>query len=316
MRLQNVKWILGGACVAIALAGCAANNGADTSTSAGAGSALPLVQRHGWIPAVAPKEKLLYVSDYTSSIVLIYKQGATSQGPVGEITTGISSPEGVAVDKSGTLYVANQGNNTITEYAAGSQSPKVTLSTDINKPLDVSVDSTGILYVTEGSASTILEFKPGSTSPDQTVSLSHPSSATNVKNDDLYVSYNESSVGHVGVCKPLASTCTDLGLSGIEFAQGLAVDLHGRILVGDVYKFVIDIFKPGQTTEYRQISIPYEEAGKLAFDTKDKTLYMADPANFAVRLLNYKTGLQESDFTYSSDELEGVALYPGQKPGK
>ncbi len=60
--------------------------------------------------------KLLYVTDYTGSIVLIYKQGATGAGPIGEIVTGIDQPQGDAVDKSGTLYVANEGNNTVTEY--------------------------------------------------------------------------------------------------------------------------------------------------------------------------------------------------------
>lgn len=302
--------LLAGAC-ALAIAGCA-----GAAAQLPAGTASLLAARHGWISPQAKHEKLLYVSDLTSSIVLIYKQGATSQGPIGEIVTGIDEPEGIAVDKAGTLYVADNGNNTVTEYAAGSQSPKVTLSTDISNPLDVSVDSNGILYITEGSRDAILEFKPGSTSPDATVTISKPSDATNVKNDDLYVTYNESSLGRVGVCQPLASSCTDLGIAGVEFAQGIAVDEHGNLLVGDVYQQVIDIYKPGQTEPYRTISISEEQPGKLAFDSKDKTLYMADPANFAVRLLDYKTGLQESDFTYGNDELEGIALFPGQKPGK
>jgi len=44
---------------------------------------------------------------------------------------------------------------------------------------------------------------------------------------------------------------------------------------------------------------------------------MCDPADFAVDLINYSTGAITSTFTYGpSDELEGLALYPGQKPGK
>ena len=46
-------------------------------------------------------------------------------------------------------------------------------------------------------------------------------------------------------------------------------------------------------------------------------LYMADPANFAIRLFDYASGTELSSFTFgSADELEGVALFPGQKPGK
>jgi hypothetical protein len=312
MVVHKATMLVASAC--IALAGCSsyAGSGVPASTTGSETNAA----RHGWILPAAKKMKLLYVTDYTSSIVLIYKQGATGSGPVGEITDGIDNPQGDAVDKSGTLYVANEGNNTVTEYLAGSLNPSVTLSTDISRPLDVSVDSNDIVYITEGSAGKILEFKPGSTSPDATVTISHPSDATNAKDDDLYVSYNESSAGHVARCAPLASSCTDLGIS-VGLAQGIAIDLHGNLLLGDVYGFVIDIYKRGQTSPFRTIAVPEEEPAKLALDKKDATLYQADPANFAVELFDYGAGTQESSFTFgSADELEGVGLSPGQKPGK
>ncbi|MGC1380318.1 MAG: hypothetical protein WA814_04770 [Candidatus Baltobacteraceae bacterium] len=301
-----------GAAAALTVAGCAGNaTGIPGNAAATVGDV-----RRGWISPAAKHEKLLYVTDYNASVVLIYKQGATGGGPIGEIVNGISSPQGEAVDKNGTLYVANQGNGTVTEYPAGSSSPSVTLSTDIVKPLDVSVDSKRIVYVIDNSSNEILEFKPGSTAPDATVSLTRPNVATNVKNDDLYVSYNASSAGHVARCKPLATTCSDLGIS-VGLAQGVAVDLHGNLLVGDVYGEVIDIYKPGQTSPFTTIPVTNEQPSKLALDKKDATLYMADPANFAVDLYNYATGVQESSFTFgSADELEGVALSPGQKPAK
>ncbi len=316
MLANKATLYLVASCIVLAAAAC--SSGAPpgmpaTSTTPVQGSSSA---RHGWISPEAKKEKLLYVTDYTSSIVLIYKQGATGSGPIGEIVTGIDGPQGDAVDKAGTLYVANDAGNTVTEYPAGSTSPSVTLSTGISRPLDVSVDSNGIVYVMEGSASEILEFKPGSTSPDATVSLTHPSDGTNAKNNDLYVSYNASSAGHAARCKPLATTCTDLGIS-VGLAQGIAIDVLGNLALGDVYGEVINIYKREQTMPYRTISVPDEQPSKLALNAKDSTFYMADPANFAVDLYNYATGSQESTFTFgSADELEGVALSPGQKPGK
>lgn len=305
MFTDKAKLWYAGPCVALIVAGCTGSAGSPGTPALS-------------MPAsVAPKkEKLVYVTDYTASVVLIYKQGDTGAGPIGEITTGISNPQGDAVDKSGTLYVANQGNNTVTEYPAGSSSPSVTLSTDISQPIDVSVDSTGIVYVSEGRADAILEFKPGSTSPNATVTLTHPSDVTNAKNDELYVTYNASSTGRVAKCKPLATTCKDLGIS-VGLAQGIAIDLHGNLLVGDYYGQVIDIYKRGATVPFRTITTTEEEPAKLALSTTDATLYQADPANFAVELYNYAAGTQESSFTFgSADELEGVALSPGQKPGK
>ena len=311
---DRAKLLFAGACATLLLAGCSGGTSPGTPASpalGGVGAA-----RHGWISPLAKKKKLLYVTDYTASIVLIYKQGATGAGPIGEIVSGIDQPQGDAVDKSGTLYVANEGNNTVTEYPAGSTDPSVTLSTGISRPLDVSVDSTGIVYVMDSSAGQILEFKPGSTSPDATVAISHPADAVNAKNNDLYVTYNATSAGHVAVCKPLATSCTDLGIS-VGLAQGVAIDLHGHLLVGDVYGQVINVYKRGATTPFRTISVHYEQPSKLALDKKDATLYMADPANFAVDLYNYKAGTLASSFTFgSADELEGVALSPGQKPGK
>jgi sugar lactone lactonase YvrE len=300
---------------ALALAGCAgsASTGspAGFTPSTGWGTA-----RHGWISPAAKKEKLLYVSDLTESFILIYEQGNTGGGPIGEIENGIDEPEGIAVDHSGTLYVANDGNSTVTEYPAGSTSPSVTLSTDISNPLDVSVDSNDDVYVTESSAGKILEFEPGSTSPNVTVSLTRADVAANSKNNDVYVTHNQSSEGLVERCKPLSTNCKNMGID-VGFAQGIAIDMEGNLLVGDVYGQEIDIYHPKQKTPFRTISTYEEQPAKLALDSNDATLYMADPANFAVRLFDYATGDQESYFTFgSADELVGVALYPGQKPGK
>ncbi|HEY2473201.1 MAG TPA: hypothetical protein VGI19_00220 [Candidatus Cybelea sp.] len=313
MLASKARLIVAGAGIALMLAAC---SGATTPISPS--PSLPgasNVARHGWISPAAKHQKLLYVTDYTESAVLVYKQNDTSGGPIGEITTGIDGPEGDAVDKSGTLYVANNANSTVTEYPKGSESPTVTLSTGIVDPLDVSVDSKGIVYVMDNSASQILEFKPGSTSPDATVSLSKPSDGTNAKNDDLYVSYN-SSGGHVARCKPLATTCTDLGIS-VGLAQGIALDLKGNLLLGDVFAEAINVYKPKKTQPFRTISTYLEQPAKLALSKTDATFFMADPANFAVEIYNYARGTLEYSFTFGSgNELEGVALSPGQPPGK
>lgn len=310
-------WLLS-LCGVLASAGCAGgvSHGTSGTTLIPAQATGQSTVRHGWFSPMANKEKLTYVSDLTASIILVYQQGQEQNGPIGEIMNGISEPEGIAVDANGTLYVANLGNSTITEYRPGKLDPKVTLSNGISHPLDVSVDSNLTVYVSEGSASSILEFKRGSKSPDQTVSLSHPSGVVNVKSNSLYVTYNESSTGKVGKCRPLAATCKDLGIA-VELAQGIAVDLQGNVVVGDALGELINVYAPHQTSPSRTIPTPLEEPSKFALTTNDSVLYFADPANFAVRLYDYKTGTESSNFTFgSADELEGVALSPGQKPGK
>jgi hypothetical protein len=308
----KARLVLGGLGIVLMLAAC---SGGATPVTPFASLPGANAARHGWISPAAKRQKLLYVTDNNASAVLIYFQTDTGAGPQGEITDGIDGPQGDAVDKHGTLYVANNANNTVTEYPKGATKPSVTLSTDISDPLDVSVDSKGIVYVMDNSSSEILEFKPGSTSPDATVSLTKPSDGVNAKNDDLYVSYN-SSYGHVARCKPLATSCTDLGIS-VGLAQGIALDLKGNLLLGDVFGEDIKIYHPKQTSPFRTISTYLEQPSKLALSKTDATLFMADPANFAVELYDYASGTQESKFTFGTgDELDGVALSPGQKPGK
>jgi DNA-binding beta-propeller fold protein YncE len=50
-----------------------------------------------------------------------YRSG--SSDPYQTITNGMDHPEGVTVDKKGTLYVSNVGNSTVLEFAPGSLTP-------------------------------------------------------------------------------------------------------------------------------------------------------------------------------------------------
>jgi hypothetical protein len=300
-----------------------------TGCGTGSAGAPPLVQpggaqqsayRHGWISPAAKSMKLLYVSDYTSSIILIYPQGSSAGQPIGEIVDGVSTPAGIATDAQGNLYVANRGANTVTEYAPGGTSPTVTLSTGISSPSDVAVDGSGTLYVAETPLGTIQEYKKGDTSPDFTLTaMARPNGMGIDKHNDIFVAWNTpggSPAGNVDRCKALSKACKTLGLT-TELASDAQVDLQGNILVGDVFAEVINIYPPGSTTPSRVIETTEEDPAQFELDTKDKTLYVADPANFAIRLYFYSTGHQYGSFTFGiSDELVGLALAPGQQPGK
>jgi serine/threonine-protein kinase len=63
--------------------------------------------------------------------------------------TGLSHPNGVAVDTAGNLYVADQYNNRVVKLAEGLSTATVLPFTGLNYPGGVAVDSAGNLFVTD-----------------------------------------------------------------------------------------------------------------------------------------------------------------------
>jgi hypothetical protein len=99
------------------------------------------------------------VGSYSSSptpSVEVFPRGATKPSKI--YTQGLLNPIDVAVDRSGTLYVANwfksschfvQNDGSVVEYAKGSLTPTAVLTKGIlGCPIGVAVDSNQNLYVT------------------------------------------------------------------------------------------------------------------------------------------------------------------------
>jgi WD40 repeat protein len=67
------------------------------------------------------------------------------------------------------LYVANNGNNTVTVYAPGSTSPLRTLN-NLNGPESLAIDPGGDLFVTQDGANKVSVYPPGGVTPSLTIS--------------------------------------------------------------------------------------------------------------------------------------------------
>lgn len=93
---------------------------------------------------------------------------STPSATIAGAATGLSIPQGIAVDSTGISYVANNGNSTVTEYAAGANgnvAPVATIGgalTTLANPTGLAVDSAGNIYVANANNS-ILVFAKGTT---------------------------------------------------------------------------------------------------------------------------------------------------------
>jgi sugar lactone lactonase YvrE len=116
----------------------------------------------------------LYVADAPSKRSK-HPNGSISVYPLGliypyqTITEGIHTPDALAVDGSGNLYVANLNGHNVTVYAPGGNVPIRTITDGVSSPRALAIGPQGNLYVANVYQSTISVYKPGTTSPSLTI---------------------------------------------------------------------------------------------------------------------------------------------------
>jgi DNA-binding beta-propeller fold protein YncE len=144
---------LGTFALAALLAGCSGTSLTSGSTpslqppatlrqSAGRGS---------WMAPQAKQQRLVYVSSVLTNDVYAYSY--STHALVGTLT-GFQTPYGLCVDKSGDVWVADDGVSQLVEYAHGGSSPIGTLSDTGDYPEGCAVDlTTGNLAVANFSSS-------------------------------------------------------------------------------------------------------------------------------------------------------------------
>jgi sugar lactone lactonase YvrE len=295
----------------VMMAGCSGNSVAPTSSVAGANDAIagqskspsqyralsngqivhgtvsPALSR-GWMsPDAATNKNVIYWGNYDSSTINIYASKGVNGKLLGQITTGLSDPERLFVDKNGSVYASNIGNNTITAYKAGATSPFLTISTGVDAPTGLTVDAAGTVYVANVGSNTITEYPKGKTSPSVTVNLSgSPEYLATDSKDNLYASVD---VGVVKIKKGKTSG-TDLNLS-IGSAGALEVDSKGNLIVLDSSNDNADYFPAGKKSPSKQIPLGGFPFG-FSLSKNEKTLYVSNSegSQFEIQSLAYPNG--------------------------
>ena len=65
------------------------------------------------------------------------------------VSSGLNTPDGVAVDGAGNVYIADTGNNAIKEWNAATQTVSTLVSSGLNYPHGVAVDGAGNVYIAD-----------------------------------------------------------------------------------------------------------------------------------------------------------------------
>jgi hypothetical protein len=313
MRTRTFGFSIAGIGAAALLTACA---GVSRLTPLSPAGAQAPHTASGWLsPQAKTGTAEVFVADQFNSRVTIFPQRGTNPAPIGEITDAVDQPNGVFVDRAGTLYVCNDGNHTVTEYPKGQTAHSKTL-TGATAPNFVVVGHDGTVYVSGfyiSSSGQVLEYAGGSTTPTKTIAVpKSPAGIALDQHDRLYVVDNDVAAGDVEVLRfnPGSITPKNLGihLKG-AYAGGATVDRSANLLVDDQILLGVDVFPPGAKKPSKQIT-GFPLADQIALNHRGSHLYVTDPGAGSVAEVAYPSGTPIQTIHNSLTSAFGVATSP------
>jgi DNA-binding beta-propeller fold protein YncE len=203
-----------------------------------------------------PKHPWLYVAGYKDSVIAIYDLGKFGVPQIGAIVDGIQGPAGLALDASGSLYVANYTGADVTIYAPQAKVPMLTLAQGLDVPTGVAVDTNGDVYVTNrGGSPSIQVYAQGQTSPYATITsnlIQLPNQVLFDSSRNLYMDDDDTGVAKM----PLGSQQpASLNLQGLNEPSGIALDSKGYLFVTNLGNQEMLEYAPGSTAPARQLNL-------------------------------------------------------------
>ena len=216
--------------------------------------------------------------------------------------TGIDfrlSPGGVALDKSGDVFVTSEGMyGRVVESTPGSSAPTVLPFSGLYEPQGLAVDGDGAVYVADFN-NRVVKLTAGSTS--QTVlpftGLNYPEGVAVDGQGSVYVADR----GNNRVLKltPGASTPIALPFTGLKNPDGVAVDTAGNVYVTDTDNNLVLKLAPGSTAQtvlpFDGVAVPWgiavDNAGDVFVTEHDSNQVLKLPAGSNTPTVLPLTGL-------------------------
>jgi len=244
-------------------------------------------------------------------------------GTLSNIGTTFTSPQGITVDSSGNVYIADTGAGIVTMYPPGSTTG-TSLGTGLSKPTSVALDNSGNLYIADSGNGRVVEVPRISgtlTSSSQSNVVTGLGSDLGIAvdlNSNLYIADStKDQVLKLGTIsgQPNAAAMSQVGTkpTGTSmFIAPLAVttDSSGNVFIADATaNTVTEITFYGK--QVISIGTGYSYPSGLATDASG-SLYVADSGNNRLIKIPFESPIYNTNDQYSVgasiNAPSGVAL--------
>jgi uncharacterized repeat protein (TIGR01451 family) len=277
---------------------------ASGSTS-GTGSAL-VVFTYDAFPGTGARTGTLTVAGRTLTVT---QAGSNYLAP-GPVTTllssGLSEPEGVAVDGSGNVYIADRMNGAVKEWNAATQQVSTLVGTGLSYPDAVAVDGSGNVYIADTGDNALKEWSAATGQVATLVStgLSGPGGVAVDSFGDVYLA----DTGNNAIRKwnTAAGQLTTLVSSGLSGPTGLAVD-GCNVYIADTGHNAIKEWSAATGQVTALVSSGLSGPSGLAVDGSGN-LYLADTGNHALKEWSAATGQVAVLVSTGTGEPGGAAV--------
>lgn len=276
--------------VCLSAAGCA-----GTNVTPGFGAI------HADAPALRVKadnssyKRALYVLNSAANTVQIFTN--TYYRQLGVITSGISGPKAMTIDRRGNLYVTNQTSSSgnVAEYAPRATSPSFTYNA--SQPQGVAVDRHGNVFVADYGASglgLINQYAQGVKSPiasciaAQNVYGVAVDGSGNVFASVWFGDNAASIIEFSGGLKNCSSTLLiSFGNANIP-PPSLALDANDNLIFP--WGSTVYVIDPPYSAVTTTIGSGFSSPSSVSLNKKNKLLFVSDTGTNTVTVINYTTG--------------------------
>src|SRR5450755_600584 len=264
----------------------------------------------------------VYVSQFNTSSIQVYRQGGTNQNPIGTITNGLVNPQNMFVTSNNDIYVANTGANNILVFHKGATAAYKTLDDSGQYPVDVTVDSGGTVYAsnifdTNFGPGSVSVYAPGSLTVTSTLAV--PNNAKVLfcaldKFHNLYVNYIDINSG-VGAMVKFKHGQGSAQLTNVvtNFPGGMEFDQLGRLAAADQIAANVSAYRLPSGTPVFTVASTGDSLG-VSFSKTRSYLFVGDAVNGNVYQYVWKNGSLVDTISAglgSSSPPFGVAADPG-----